>query len=255
VTAGVVDVLEVVDVEEEHRDRTGTALQQPVGRLDEQRPVGEPGQLVTQPLLLVEPPGGEVREAGGQHECAVQSRPGPGIVVGGPMAEDRVRDERADETVVGQDDDQRHAEGHPVLVEGDQPDHHEEVEVCLGQPVHQIDQQHRGCQQAQRRGGGRQGPPGPGRGQERDGDRGRHGADLKQRQQRGLSAQDRHDAQHHGLGQGDPDDDAVPPLPDLVRQQSALGEGRGDATGESLQHIVLSARSLRHAPRVACTHP
>ena len=76
VTAAVVDVLEVVEVDEQQAHRTA-ALQDPVGDLLEQGAVGQAGQRVAEHLVLVEPPGGEVGEAGGEDERRRGCRPTP----------------------------------------------------------------------------------------------------------------------------------------------------------------------------------
>ena len=87
VAAAVVDALEVVEVDEEHAHRAAAA-QHPVGDLLEQRAVGQSGQRVAEDLVLVEPPGGQVGEARGQHERAVDPGPHPGVVLR-VVAEDR----------------------------------------------------------------------------------------------------------------------------------------------------------------------
>jgi hypothetical protein len=103
------------------------ALEHPVGDLLEERAVGQPGEGVAEDLVLVEPPGGQVGQARGEHERAVDPRPQPGVVRRG-VAEDHVRVHRADDAVVRDDHEQGDAVGHPVLIQRDHADHDEEDE-------------------------------------------------------------------------------------------------------------------------------
>ena len=99
VAAAVVDVLEVVEVDEQHADRAA-ALQDAVGDLLEQGAVGQAGQRVAEHLVLVQPPGREVGQARGEHEGGMDAGPHPRVVLGRAVAEDFVRIERADDAVV-----------------------------------------------------------------------------------------------------------------------------------------------------------
>src|SRR3954469_15734157 len=56
---------------------------------------------------------------------------------------DGTRGERADDPVVHEDDGDGQAERHPVLVQGDDGDHDEEVEVALDGAAHQVDDDRR----------------------------------------------------------------------------------------------------------------
>ncbi len=147
VPAGVVDVLEVVEVDEQDADVVASG--QGAGEeLLQQRAVRQPRQRVAQPLLLVEPPGGEVGDAGGEDERRVDDHPAPGVVHRRVVAVDEPGFEGAEDAVVHDDDEEPDREGHPVLVERHQTDHHEEVEVRLGLPVPELHQDGGGGEQA-----------------------------------------------------------------------------------------------------------
>ena len=220
VAATVVDALEVVEVDEQHA-HVSPALQHPVGDLLEQRAVGQPGEGVAEHLVLVEPPGGEVRQARGEHEGAVDPCPQPGFVRRG-VAEHHVRVHRADEAVVGDDHDQGDAVGHPVLVERDHADHDEEDEVRLGDALPELHEHGRRHHQAQRRGRGLTLAAQPGRGGEDGGP-----ADRQEDGDRtGLSVPLQPGDGHEDSGgeEAQTHDGVVPALPHGFRQQATLGQ-------------------------------
>ena len=106
-----------------------------VGRVLDERPeagaacadlLGGPGVL-----RLDEAPRRDVGGAGGEDEERVDEGPQQGLVLGGLMIEDVAGEEDAGDAVVGRDEPDRHEERDPVLVEGDQAHHDEEVEVHL----------------------------------------------------------------------------------------------------------------------------
>jgi hypothetical protein len=66
------------------------------------------------------------------------------------MVVDAARVERAHRAVVDHDVRGGHQEGHPVLVEGEHDDRHEEQEVRLGLPVPGVDEQRARGDQAER---------------------------------------------------------------------------------------------------------
>jgi hypothetical protein len=220
VAAAVVDALEVVEVDEEHAHRAAAA-QHPVGDLLEQRAVGQPGERVAEDLVLVQAPGGQVREARAQDERAVDAGPHPGVVRP-VVAEDRVRVQRADDAVVGDDHDQGDAVGHPVLVQRDHADHDEEDEVRLRDALPQVHEGGRGRHQAdgRRRGLALAAELGKDRERDRAGDR-HQDADGG-----GLAVATDPGEQHQGRGggQAQPHDRAVAALPDGLGQQATLGE-------------------------------
>jgi hypothetical protein len=126
---------------------------------------GEAGLAVAE--VLVQPPRGDRAEAGGGDVRAVQQRPAPRVRLGVGVVEDRVRRERAAGAVVQDDKSGREQERHPVLVQREQHDDHEEVEVRLDRPVGEVhddrrrgeqperDERRAGAARADERGGGR----------------------------------------------------------------------------------------------------
>jgi hypothetical protein len=144
VAEAVVDDLEAVEVEEEDGDVGAAAALQALERLGqpvgEQQPARQPGERVAQQLVLVRPPGDDVGGAGGQDERAVDARPAPGVRDGVRVAVHLLRRQDADEAMVDHDVGDRDQERHPVLVEREDADHHEEVEVRLGDAGPQVDE-------------------------------------------------------------------------------------------------------------------
>jgi hypothetical protein len=161
VSHGVVDRLEPVQVDEQQRHVPAvpvTAGQREPYPLGEQRAVGQPGQLVRQRLVLVEPPGEDVRHRGGQHERPVDPGPQPRVALGRAVVVHGARRQHPDDAVVQHDEQDRETERHPVLVQRDDADHDEEVEVHLDVAAGQV-HQHRGRRdEAERR---RRGPQHP----------------------------------------------------------------------------------------------
>ncbi len=153
VAKGVVDVLEAVQIEQEHRRlrlaRPGGAQSQLTPNL-EQRAVGQPGQrivvgLVGQlgrhpPCPLVQLPVDHGPHAGHRKQPGVDPRPDPGVLPGGMVVVDRSAVQRAHYPVVKEHVTDRQPEGPPTLVESDDGDHHEEVEVRLDRPTGQVHQ-------------------------------------------------------------------------------------------------------------------
>jgi hypothetical protein len=136
------------------------------------------------------------------------------------MGEDRGRRQVTEDAVVEDHVGERHPERHPVLVQGDEAHHHEEVEVHLDGAAGQVHQQRRGGDEAEHRHAGALPPaaaPLPGR-QRADREDGalagavpqRHPADHPEhRGADGMEPQ-----QHH--------DSPVPPLPDVRLQRAAV---------------------------------
>ena len=88
--------------------------------------------------LLVEPPVHDVDDAEGADEERVDARPAPRVGDGVGVVVDRGRLERAHEPVVAEDEGEGQQVGEPLLVEGEDADHHEEVEVALDGAVHEV---------------------------------------------------------------------------------------------------------------------
>ena len=232
VPAAVVDVLEAVEVDEQQA-HPGAVAEQPVGALLQLGAVGDAGEGVAEDLVLVEPPGGQVGQARGEHEGGVDAGPQPRVVHAG-VAEHGVRVEGADDAVVQRDDEQRDAEGHPVLVQRDDADHHEEDEVRLGDPGPQVHERGGGGHQAQR--GGRR-PGGPTqRGHRGRQQRGADGDEHDDGRQLALPPRPAQQQQAEGRQQGEPHDDAVPALPDGLGQHPARGQQRGHPRTKTVDH-------------------
>ncbi len=80
VAESVVDVLEVVQVDEQHRVASGAAFARPLDRVEEQHPVRQPGQRVVQCFVFGQPPGQDVCEARDQQESGVNDGPLPWVL-------------------------------------------------------------------------------------------------------------------------------------------------------------------------------
>jgi hypothetical protein len=100
--------------------------------------------------VLVQPPRDDAHRSGTHDEHPVDGRPSPWMVDRPRMVVDRRRGERSRDSVVRDDVRERQEEGEPVLVEGDDGDHHEEVEMRLDHAAGSVNQQHRGRQQTDR---------------------------------------------------------------------------------------------------------
>ena len=83
VAEAVVDHLEAVEVEEQHRHRAvgaaAEALERKLQVVQVEQAAGQSGQRVAQQLVLVRAPGHHVGHAGSEHEPAVDQRPHPGV--------------------------------------------------------------------------------------------------------------------------------------------------------------------------------
>ena len=146
VAEGVVDPLEPVEVDVDDRQgrRPPHRSRQSVGDpVVEEAPIGEAGERVPHRLLLVELPSHDARCAGGENEASVDEGPTDRLRHRGGVVVDRARSQRADQSVVDDDEPDRGEERQPVLIQGQDPDHHEEVEVHLDGAAGEM-YQHRG---------------------------------------------------------------------------------------------------------------
>ena len=140
-----------VELDDGHADRGGVE--------------GDAGQLVhrvelpfrLQPQGLVPAPDGEVDGARREHVHAVHGGELEGVGVAALLTEDRVRRQHPDHAVLDQHRDGGRREGQPVVIEGEQPEDHEEVEVRLHRAAGQVHEHRRRHHQADRDGHG----PGP----------------------------------------------------------------------------------------------
>ena len=151
-TEAVVHVLEAVEVDEQHRQhpRVAVGTSQGMGHaVGEQRPVGQAGERVAEGLLLVQLPGHHAGHAGRQHEEAVDEGPLEGVVDGRVVVVDGLGVDRPEQAVVEHDEADGEEEREPVLVQGEDAHHHEEVEVHLDHPSAEIHQHGGGGDQAQ----------------------------------------------------------------------------------------------------------
>jgi hypothetical protein len=105
------------------------------------------GRLLERPL--VEAPRDHAADARPQHERGVDARPGPRRVVGGLVVVDRLGPEHADHAVVHGDEADREDVGDPVLAQGQEGEHHEEVEVELDVAPGEMHEDRRGAHQAE----------------------------------------------------------------------------------------------------------
>ena len=97
--------------------------------------------------VLVEPPVHDVDDAERGDEERVDARPAPRVRDGVGVVVDRGRLERPHEPVVAEDEGEGQQVREPVLVEGEDADHHEEVEMALDGAVHQVHDDRRRRQQ------------------------------------------------------------------------------------------------------------
>ena len=82
VAEAVVDDLEAVEVDEQHGDAAAAALdagERALQAAHQQQAARQAGERVAQELLLVRPPRGDVGEARGEDEAAVDQRPAPRV--------------------------------------------------------------------------------------------------------------------------------------------------------------------------------
>ena len=142
VTEAVVDVLEPVEVDEQHGECAGTAIGARECMSDavlEQRPIGQAGQGVAESLLLVEPPRDDARDARSENEATVDEGPLHRIGDRVGMVVHGLGVEHSEHAVVHDDETDREEERQPVLIQGQEPDHHEEVEVHLDDATAEVD--------------------------------------------------------------------------------------------------------------------
>ena len=137
-------------------------------------------------------------------------------------AVDRARVEPAHDRVLGRGDQHADRERDPVLVERDDAEHHEEVEVRLGDPAREVDDRGRGEHQADRRADRAQPPPDRHvephqRGQADDRDVDQRGGQAEPAQQRVAADADR-------LDDREPADQPVAAGPDRLGQRASLGQ-------------------------------
>ena len=154
VSEAVVDILEPVEIDEQHGERagttTGTGERVPDAVL-EQRAVRKPGQRIAEALLFVEAPGDDARDARGENEAAVDERPLHGMGDRVRMVVHRRRIDDAEDAVVHDDEADGEQERQPVLVERQDADHHEEVEVHLDHAAAETDEHRRRRHEPERR--------------------------------------------------------------------------------------------------------
>ena len=162
------------------------------------------------------------------------------------VAEDLVRVERAEDAVVERDDDQRDAVRHPVLVQRDDADHHEEDEVRLGDAAPQVHEGDRGGHEA-RTSSRRRGPCVPATGAPRARRARRRRPGRRRRRAGRRPAARRRAPAGRRRRQAEPHDRAVPALPDGLGQQAALGQQPGAGPGSGVRGSRLS-RSAVPAP-------
>ena len=98
---------------------------------------------------LGHPPRRQRDGAHGQDEGAVDPGPQPGMRPRGPVVVHGLRIEDADHAVVHDDVPDGEDEGRPVLIEGQQPDHHEEMEVELDVAAGEVHEERRRRHQAE----------------------------------------------------------------------------------------------------------
>ena len=147
----IVDLLEPVEIQEQDRVLLAgpRARQERMGdAVAEQRPVRQGGQSVVQALVLDQAPGRHAHRGRSQHEASVDRRPQHRLLLGGRVVEDRRRVEDPQHRVVQHHEGDRDQERQPALVEGDHPDHHEEVEVHLDVAAGEVHQDTRRDHQA-----------------------------------------------------------------------------------------------------------
>jgi hypothetical protein len=163
-----------------------------------------------QTRVLVQPPGDDRAHARRRHEGAVDERPAPRVLVGVGVVVDGARVERPDDAVmehhVGHGDQERH----PVLVQGEDHDDHEEVEVRLDHPARRVDGDRRGGHAAQR---DPRGAPAPARARHAQHGAGHDPADVKRGVAGAVAAQHRVDGEPRGLSPEEPEHRPVPALP------------------------------------------
>jgi hypothetical protein len=160
------------------------------------------------------------------------------------MVEHVGRAQRAEHAMVDHHVGQGEPERQPVLVEGDDADHHEEVEVHLDHAAGQVHQDRRGAHQAQH-GRRRAGPPAelrpPGQQCER-----RHQRRLRHAVGQALAANGSERGQAGHVQPQQHDDAAVAPRPDLRGEQLPVRErspGRACSPGHR-------AAGLAHALKI-----
>jgi hypothetical protein len=226
VAEAVVDDLEAVEVDEQDGDAAAASagpVERALQAVHQQQPAREAGQRVAQELELVRPPRRDVGEARGEDEAAVDQRPAPRVGGRLRVAVDRMRLDDAEHAVVQDDVGDRQEERHPVLVEGQQADHHEEVEVRLDGPVPQVDEQRGARDEA---GAGRDHPPAQRDARQHRDDRERdHRPDVEEDVAERVAAGEAEQEQAGDVGRQDADDHPVAALEEMRRQHPSLGHG------------------------------
>ena len=195
------------------------------------RRLGRPGERVAQELLLVRAPRGDVGEARGEDEAAVDQRPPPRVGGRLRVAVDRVRLQDADHAVVQDDVADREEERDPVLVQREQPDHHEEVEVRLDDAAPEVDEQRRARDEAGARGDH---PPAQRDARQHRDDRERdHRADVEEDVAEPVAAGEAEQQQPGDVRREHGDDHAVAALEEVRREHPALGHGGAQSRGRA----------------------
>jgi hypothetical protein len=140
----------------QHRGGAGPPAVEGLGQVFEQvHAVGQAGQPVPERLLFGQPPAQDAGDARGQDEPAVDHRRPPWMGdVGGAVEHGRGVD-HAKQPVLGDDVEQGEQERQPRLVQGQEPDDHEELEVRLDRAAGQVDQYRRAGDEPERRAAGR----------------------------------------------------------------------------------------------------
>lgn len=130
VAESAVDLLESVEIDEQHRHIV-VPMRQVIDQIGEAEPVRETGEWVGRALCLAQSPCCDVHCSGGKDEPDMEQRDLPQDFPRCICTEHTGRVDPPDQAVVQHDEQDRDEERHPVLVQRDEADHHEEVEVPL----------------------------------------------------------------------------------------------------------------------------
>ena len=225
VTETVVHVLEAVEIEQQHRGhllRSQRTRERAAHAVAEQLAVRKSRQRVVESLELVQSPRRDARDAHREDERAVHQRPSPRVRDRVRMVVHAAGIEHADRAVVQDDEGDRAQERGPLLIQGDQRDHHEEMEVKLDHAAGDMDEDGRCGHEAHAYQSGPGLPP----------EARRAGRHREQQNDRALEGGvEEPEAVHHGE-RGDPDrvkdqkltETPVPSGPHLLRERTALGQ-------------------------------
>ena len=181
----------------------------------------------------------DVDDAESADEERVHARPAPRVGDGVGVVVDRGRLERAHEPVVAEDEGEGQQVREPLLVEGENADHHEEVEVALDGAVHEV---HHDGRRGQQPHADRDGAAAPREAPAR-GDRGAHGdrTGVDGRVPHRVPREEPPGEEGDRVRPHEPEHPGMAALPHRGGQGPSLGQGVAEARERSHRPVVGDA--------------